>query len=759
MLVAPDGRVIGVGNSHFCDSSGACGGHEASIVALLPSGALDAGFGQGGKVRLPPASRARLYAAALQPDGKLLVAGAAGGAPGGMLVARLLPDGRPDPGFGEGGLRVYPGRGSAEEIVVQPDGRIAVLAGDALVGLLPDGQIDRGFGESGEFILRFEGGEPTGSTLSALPDGRLLVSFGGRQKIGEEPPLTVAAFVFLRLLPDGRPDPSFGENGLVSHSTDLQQLLIEASAFDQRGHLLLLVRSHDGPEDNWKGYLARMRFDGSFDEAGLYDTLDTPSREETIWDLALHPGGGVVAVGGAGLSEPPQLFVVRFSRDGEFETDFGDQGLVSVADVDGRAVAVLPDGEIVVAGDRVSGAGRQFHLRYYTQRGALTLVTSLAPAGRSAHTAALLGDAEGGLILVGSAAGASGADIALARLIARGKPDQGFGAGGWALTDLGQNEWASAAALLPDGRIVVAGHTMPGDDLARMRPFVARYLPDGRPDPSLGGGGHLLVAEAPLRAVDLAVQPDGKLLLALEEQGEARPRARVLRLLEDGRPDPSFGAGGAAPAGWGEEWRHLTALALDSAGFITVVGCDRGNEIQLARLNRWGEPDRTFSGGEARAQFGDTSCARAAVYEAAQDAIYLGGQRFEGEGALGAGVIYGSRRPNGPPAGAPESYTAAVGAPLVQAAPGVLANDRDPEADRLVAELVRGPEHGALALRPDGGFTYTPRAGFSGADGFVYRVSDGLLSSAEVEVRITVTTAPPGPAPQRARAFLPLLLR
>ena len=63
------------------------------------------------------------------------------------------------------------------------------------------------------------------------------------------------------------------------------------------------------------------------------------------------------------------------------------------------------------------------------------------------------------------------------------------------------------------------------------------------------------------------------------------------------------------------------------------------------------------------------------------------------------------------------------------AAPGVLANDTDPDGDPLTAVLVTGPSHGTLTLNANGSFTYTPAANFTGTDSFTYRASDGTLNS------------------------------
>ncbi len=92
----------------------------------------------------------------------------------------------------------------------------------------------------------------------------------------------------------------------------------------------------------------------------------------------------------------------------------------------------------------------------------------------------------------------------------------------------------------------------------------------------------------------------------------------------------------------------------------------------------------------------------------------------------------------GPPEAADDAYATAEDAALTVDAPGVLANDIDPNADPLRAELVEGPAHGLVALGPDGSFTYTPDPDFNGADAFTYRASDGTAASDPATVQITV---------------------
>ena len=94
--------------------------------------------------------------------------------------------------------------------------------------------------------------------------------------------------------------------------------------------------------------------------------------------------------------------------------------------------------------------------------------------------------------------------------------------------------------------------------------------------------------------------------------------------------------------------------------------------------------------------------------------------------------------PNHPPVAAADSYNGTQDTPLTIAAPGVLANDSDADGDALTAVLVASPAHGALALDANGGFSYTPAAGFSGVDSFTYKANDGKDDSNVATVTLTI---------------------
>jgi|GEM_PF-2294659 len=102
---------------------------------------------------------------------------------------------------------------------------------------------------------------------------------------------------------------------------------------------------------------------------------------------------------------------------------------------------------------------------------------------------------------------------------------------------------------------------------------------------------------------------------------------------------------------------------------------------------------------------------------------------------------------NDPPAAAADAYSVAENGTLSVDAPGVLANDDDPNGDPLSAAVVDGPADGSLDLRGNGSFTYAPTPGFTGVDSFSYEASDGNGGADDAAVTITVTEQPtPSPS-------------
>jgi uncharacterized delta-60 repeat protein len=171
-----------------------------AIDRFLANGNLDnpqfAGTFAHSEAAFPGASGARATAIARQPDGRYVLAGFANvGGVKRVALARFNAAGGLDSSFGTGGMTTLTiGASSADDVLVQPDGKI-VIAGSANLGagaevllarLLPSGVLDRGFGGDGFVLTTVPGSaEDAADGLTRLADGRLLVVGTDRSATGE----------------------------------------------------------------------------------------------------------------------------------------------------------------------------------------------------------------------------------------------------------------------------------------------------------------------------------------------------------------------------------------------------------------------------------------------------------------------------------------------------------------------------------------------------------------------------------------------
>jgi uncharacterized delta-60 repeat protein len=264
------------------------------------------------------------------------------------------------------------------------------------------------------------------------------------------------------------------------------------------------------------------------------------------------------------------------------------------------AVAVQPDGKIVVAG----GANDDFTLVRYNRDGSLDrsfgqdghVITALSGALDIALDVAVQPD---GKIVAAGVAVDRHQDFAVARYNRDGSPDRSFGQDGHVVTDFaGFADSAGGVALQRDGKIVLGGTASP-TELSGPEFGLARYRPDGTLDPSFGEGGKVVLTVQEPQAVggqDIVVQRDGKVVLA----GTSLSGMVAARVLADGRLDPSFGTGGVTEAPFGS-LTAAGAIALGRHGQIVLAGQvmidTRGPwVIGVARLGPDGTLDTTFGG-------------------------------------------------------------------------------------------------------------------------------------------------------------------
>lgn len=153
--------------------------------------------------------------------------------------------------------------------------------------------------------------------------------------------------------------------------------------------------------------------------------------------------------------------------------------------------------------------------------------------------------------------------------------DSTFNLAGKVTTNLGGNEAANCVAIQTDGKIVVAGTSNSSGSGDFM---VARYLEDGTPDASFGTGGVVLTDLSGAGSADLgrrlAIQTDGKIVVVGETSaGTGGLNFALARYLDNGTLDSGFGTGGLVVLdGGGGMDDGLNAITLQTDGKIVVAG-------------------------------------------------------------------------------------------------------------------------------------------------------------------------------------------
>ncbi|MET0772137.1 MAG: hypothetical protein ABWZ82_03555 [Candidatus Limnocylindrales bacterium] len=204
---------------------------------------------------------------------------------------------------------------------------------------------------------------------------------------------------------------------------------------------------------------------------------------------------------------------------------------------------------------------------------------------------------DGAVVMVGG----TFVDFVMARFLADGTLDPGFGEGGMVTTDLqpDQQEEALAVAIAPDGSIVVAGYS--GFDATMA---LARYLPDGSLDPSFGTGG-IVAGTTPGRLYAVAIDAHGHIVVAggrdIPDGTTDFSDLLLARFLVDGTLDTSFGEEGVVVVDVDGATNTLRELAILPDGRILASGESFGSfegseRTDLVRVTPEGALDLTFGG-------------------------------------------------------------------------------------------------------------------------------------------------------------------
>ena len=425
-------------------------------------------------------------------------------------------------------------------ILLNIDGNAAGLSRSTSLGLVvagAPGTLDQSFGNGGKVLIPQTGGASGGTGLVLQPDRKIVASGAFFTCVGSQ----IALF---RFNSDGSLDSTFGAGGRASFGVEMQS-------------------------------------------AGA--------------SVALQPDGKILVVGKAqplAQSFSSNMVAVRFTQDGFVDTSFGTAGAVT-ADFGNntglaKSVAVQSNNRVLLMGDGANA----FALARYLSDG--TLDTQFGSGGRiTANFGSMTNDQgkAGGLdamdriVLVGSSSDTT-QKFAVARFASDGALDPNFGSGGKVRSAVdGDGE---GVVIYADGKVLVAGGISNGVNDQTNRLLLARFNVNGSPDFSFGASGVVTTMPASFGRQPL-LQDDGKIVVAADTIYDlGASKFAVARFLPDGTPDPSFGTNTGSLSGFVEvEFGGNAGLALaiikeaDGRLIVTGLGNEANQMSGIALVRIW----------------------------------------------------------------------------------------------------------------------------------------------------------------------------
>ena len=563
ILLLPDGKFIIGGDSENGTTS-----YDFALVRYKSDGTVDSTFGTDGMATADiSGSGDFINSIALQSDGKIIAAGSSSGLSGeDFALARFNIDGSLDSTFGTSGRVTTDFAGYADRafsVAIHND--TIALAGEtinsesrynmALARYTPDGVLDINFGEGGKLTADFFGLDNYLSTVIVQPDGKIVL--GGTAFNASN-----ADIAMVRYTAGGTLDPTFNANGKMTSFLPYEtESMVSDVALQADGKLLVCGYSGLG-DNNDDFFVARYNQDGTVDAtfgSGGLTTTDFSSNFDIPTAMAIRPDGFIVLVGTSinFSNYNEDIVMARYKPNGTLDSSFGTNGQVvlDISDNDeAYAVSLLSSGQLLVAGSfyNTINSNHDFLVLRYNSNGTIDGTfgtngwTAIDFATHSDYGYDMAVQADGKILIGGTAETNASNDFAMVRLTATGAVDNTFGSAGKVLTDFaGDDDQVHRILIQPDGKILLAGYayySSTDDDIA-----LARYTSSGALDITFNTTGKQTfdLAAGYDFASALAVQSDGKILVGGSvtniNYGED---FAVLRFNAQGTPDSSFGKSG-----------------------------------------------------------------------------------------------------------------------------------------------------------------------------------------------------------------------
>ena len=393
---------------------------------------------------------------------------------------------------------------------------------------ISSGRLDATFSGDGLASTAVGSADDQARSIAIQADGKYVVAGWADMGNGNQD------FAVLRFNPNGSLDSTFSADG--KQTTAFMGSDQASGVALQADGKIVVVGTSNYATTNSDFALARYNADGSLDTTfGVAGKVSTSiGAQDEASAVAIQADGKILVVGSSDLElHSGKLALVRYNQDGSLDTEFGSAGK-AFADFDffdnGSALALAPDGKIVVAGYVWTGTRHELTVARFNVNGVLDtsfdtdgllqLHLTAVSATPSNRAMAVVIQADGKIVLAGdtavttdTAGTTTSSDALLVRLNVDGSFDTSFGGGdGIATLDLSNTDIFNSVAMQADGKILVVGSNALGFGEA----LVARYNTDGTLDTSFNGSGTLSTAFAngTSAAYSLAIGPSGQVVAA-----------------------------------------------------------------------------------------------------------------------------------------------------------------------------------------------------------------------------------------------------
>lgn len=362
MLVQPDGKTLLLG---YSGDTSTTNNHHV-LIRLDIDGQLDVSFGENGKVKLPSInheSRSDRYerygdfgAIALQSDNKIIAVGKREGSTHhNIILLRYTSEGILDTTFKKEEVAIEDIEIWAKKIrlCIQEDDKI-LIAGSSNNNLLltrfnHNGLIDSTFGDFGKVITNI-GKRDAPAKILLQKDQKIIVIGRTNNYSGEK-----SEFALARFLPNGELDTSFGQEGKVKTTIGRGEEARPADGVIQKDGKIIVLGSAKGDYQTDHA-MARYHPDGQLDKTfgnkGKTITSVSPYRDEGT-AIALQPDGKIMVAGNS-QEWASHLTLIRYHENGRLDYTFGDKGKQRpYLSVHGSVVAsmMLQDNKVILAGN------------------------------------------------------------------------------------------------------------------------------------------------------------------------------------------------------------------------------------------------------------------------------------------------------------------------------------------------------------------------------------------------------------------------